>query len=33
VMLVWLALGLLIYFGYSIKHSKVQAMHDTQEAD
>ncbi len=33
VMIVWLVIGLGIYFSYSIKHSKVQAMNDAQEAD
>ena len=33
VMIGWLIFGLLIYFGYSIKHSKVQAMAKAQAAD
>jgi APA family basic amino acid/polyamine antiporter len=33
VMIAWLLFGLLIYFGYSIKHSKVQALPQGAEAD
>ncbi|MGA2251227.1 amino acid permease [Terracidiphilus sp.] len=33
VMLVWLVIGLVIYFTYSIKHSKVQALPTAQEGD
>ncbi|MGO8707394.1 MAG: amino acid permease [Terracidiphilus sp.] len=33
VMIGWLIFGLLIYFGYSIKHSKVQAMAKAEAAD
>jgi len=33
VMLIWLGLGLIIYFGYSLKHSKVQALPVTAEGD
>jgi APA family basic amino acid/polyamine antiporter len=33
VMIAWLLFGLLIYFGYSIKHSKVQALTQGVEAD
>jgi APA family basic amino acid/polyamine antiporter len=33
VMLGWLFLGLIIYFGYSIKHSKVQKLEGVQEGD
>ncbi|MDR3737053.1 MAG: amino acid permease [Acidobacteriaceae bacterium] len=33
VMIVWLIIGLTIYFGYSIKHSKVQAMAIAEEGD
>ena len=33
VMIGWLILGLVIYFGYSVKHSKVQAMTKAQAAD
>jgi APA family basic amino acid/polyamine antiporter len=33
VMIGWLILGLIIYFTYSLKHSKVQRMDDAQAAD
>jgi len=33
VMIGWLLFGLLIYFGYSVKHSKVQALPTAQEGD
>jgi APA family basic amino acid/polyamine antiporter len=33
VMIVWLIVGLFIYFGYSIKHSKVQSLAAGAEAD
>jgi len=33
VMIGWLIFGLLIYFGYSIKHSKVQKLAKAQVAD
>ena len=33
VMIGWLLIGLVIYFSYSIKHSKVQALSTTEEAD
>jgi len=33
VMIGWLFLGLIIYFGYSIKHSKVQKLTGVQEGD
>ena len=33
VMIGWLLVGLLIYFGYSIKHSKVQKLPRAQEGD
>jgi basic amino acid/polyamine antiporter, APA family len=33
VMISWLLIGLVIYFSYSIKHSKVQAMAQGVEAD
>jgi APA family basic amino acid/polyamine antiporter len=33
VMVGWLLFGLLIYFGYSIKHSKVQKLPVAQEGD
>jgi hypothetical protein len=33
VMIGWLLFGLLIYFFYSIKHSKVQALPTAQEGD
>jgi APA family basic amino acid/polyamine antiporter len=33
VMIVWLLIGLVIYFSYSIKHSKVQALVQGAPAD
>jgi len=33
VMIGWLIFGLLIYFTYSVKHSKVQAMAKAEAAD
>jgi basic amino acid/polyamine antiporter, APA family len=33
VMIIWLLIGLVIYFGYSIKRSKVQALSDAEEGD
>ena len=33
VMIAWLILGLFIYFGYSIRHSKVQAMHNSADGN
>ncbi len=33
VMIVWLLIGLVIYFGYSVKNSKVQALPGVQEGD
>jgi len=33
VMIGWLLVGLIIYFGYSVKHSKVQALAISEEAD
>jgi APA family basic amino acid/polyamine antiporter len=33
VMILWLIAGLVIYFGYSIKHSKVQALENAAEGD
>ncbi len=33
VMIAWLLIGLVIYFTYSIKHSKVQALPQDAEAD
>jgi len=33
VMIVWLIIGLFIYFGYSVKHSKVQALPKAAEGD
>ena len=33
VMIVWLLIGLVIYFTYSVKHSKVQALAQAKEAD
>jgi APA family basic amino acid/polyamine antiporter len=33
VMIGWLLFGLIIYFGYSIKHSKVQALHQSRSGD
>jgi APA family basic amino acid/polyamine antiporter len=33
VMIVWLIIGLFIYFGYSLKHSKVQSLSVGAEAD
>jgi len=33
VMIVWLLVGLVVYFSYSIKHSKVQALPVAAEGD
>ena len=33
VMIIWLLVGLVIYFTYSVKHSKVQALVADAEAD
>jgi APA family basic amino acid/polyamine antiporter len=33
VMIGWLILGLIIYFTYSVKHSKVQHLKNVQAAD
>jgi APA family basic amino acid/polyamine antiporter len=33
VMIVWLLVGLVIYFTYSVKHSKVQALPKAEAAD
>src|ERR1700727_422037 len=33
VMILWLLVGLIIYFGYSLKHSKVQKLVVAAEAD
>jgi APA family basic amino acid/polyamine antiporter len=32
-LVIWLIVGLLIYFTYSVKHSKVQQMKNAQAAD
>jgi APA family basic amino acid/polyamine antiporter len=32
-LVVWLAIGLIVYFLYSVKHSKVQALPDAAEGD
>jgi len=33
VMIIWLLVGLVIYFTYSVKHSKVQALSDARDGD
>jgi APA family basic amino acid/polyamine antiporter len=32
-LIVWLIIGLIVYFLYSVRHSKVQALPDAAEGD
>jgi APA family basic amino acid/polyamine antiporter len=32
-LIIWLAIGLVVYFAYSVKHSKVQALPAAAEGD